>query len=221
MEVRYVLPFESCVPKPLCIGFIIQLKEFHVSKVIGSSSIFFLTLAKTLALKELAIKIFIMLIKSVYRNQNQKLREIQTFLIPFIRSFPVPTLFQLPTTVHLKLWNFLCQLSDQQSTVFYQTLALCVAPPNSSSYHSPLIDYRFEDDDFWGQWLRITTTASLSRGLCLAFYVWEVMLDWVESWNICNPLLMQASFLIVSFFSMKLQLSALIHSNCKQRANKT
>ena len=180
MEVRYVLPFESCVPKPLCIGFIIQL-ESSMSQKWLVQVVFFLTLAKTLALQELAIKIFIMLIKSVYRNQNQKLREIQTFLIPCIRSFPVPTLFQLPTAVHLKLWNFLCQISDQQSTVFYQTLALCIAPPNSSSYHSPLIDYRFEDDDFWGRWLRITTITSLSRSLCLAFYVWEIMLDWVES----------------------------------------
>lgn len=86
--------------------------------------VFFFTLAKTLALQEMAIKIFIMLIKSVYRNQNQKLREIQTFLIPCIRSFPVPTLFQLPKIVHFKLWNFLCQLSDQQSTIFYQTRLL-------------------------------------------------------------------------------------------------
>ena len=175
LEVRYVAIWKLCPQKTLCIGFIIQLNSSMSQKWLVQV-VFFLTLEKTLALQEMAIKIFIMLIKSVYRNQNQKLREIQTFLIPCIRSFPVPTLFQLPKIVHFKLWNFLYSL--QSST----RLAFCIASPNSSSYHSPLIDLKgSEDDDFWGQWLRITTTTSLSRSLCLAFYIWEILLDWVES----------------------------------------
>lgn len=172
-----VVILKLCPRKTVCSGFITQLDSSMPQKWL--IQVLFFTLTKALALQKMAIKIFVILIKSEYRSQKQKLRGIQILLIPCIRSFPVSTLFQLPNPVHPKfmklplpvLWSAAYNLLPR---LLPSTLLLPI------HHHSPLTDHRFEDD-FWSQWLRISAMTSLSRSLCLAFYVWEMTLDWVES----------------------------------------